>query len=79
MENDKIAVGQLLVAHELEIRALKIEIDTLRSQLKSFRADFLATLKHARPASKRGHRSATTIAASPTDHRHRHNSGSRIS
>jgi hypothetical protein len=63
MENDKIAVGQLLVAHELEIRTLKIEIDTLRSELKRLRADLVATIKHPRPASKRGHRSATTIAA----------------
>jgi hypothetical protein len=60
MENDEIAVGQLLVAHELEIRALKIEIDTLRSELKALRADLLATLKHVRPPSKRGLRSATT-------------------
>jgi hypothetical protein len=47
MENDEIAVGQLLVAHELEIRELKIEMDTLRSELKCLRADLLATLKHS--------------------------------
>jgi hypothetical protein len=63
MENDEIAIGQLLVAHELELRALKIEIGTLRSELKRLRADLVATFKHARPASKRRHRSATTIAA----------------
>jgi hypothetical protein len=55
MEDYNVAIGQLLVTHEQDMQMLRLEIETLRSEVRRLRADLLASLKYARPASHRAH------------------------
>ena len=64
MEDDNVAIGQLLVTHEQDIQTLRLEIETLGSEVKRLRADLLASLKYAHPPSYRAH-PATPTAISP--------------
>ena len=50
-----MTIGQLLVTHEQNFQTLRLEIEMLRSEVKRLRADLLASLKGASPASHRVH------------------------
>ena len=55
MEDHNVTIRQLLVAHEQGIRALRLEIEMLRSEVKRLRADLLASLKYTRSTEERNY------------------------
>jgi len=64
MEDHNVAIGQLLVVHEQDIQTLRLEIGTLKSEVKRLRADLLVSLKYAHLASHRAY-PATPAASFP--------------